>query len=116
VLLNLCLNARDAMPHGGRLEIETYTAEAGRALRESHPWVEPGRMVGVRVRDEGHGMDAETLERAFDPFFTTKEVGQGTGLGLSSAYGIVRQHGGVIRATSAPDKGTAVEVLLPPTD
>jgi signal transduction histidine kinase len=114
VVLNLCLNARDAMPDGGRLVVETFRTAVDRTVRASYPWVEVGPMVGLRVRDEGCGMDAATLDRAFEPFFTTKEVGQGTGLGLSSAYGIVRQHGGLIRATSAPGRGTSVEVLLPP--
>lgn len=113
VLLNLCLNARDAMPDGGRLLVETFLGHADSTTRESAPWVTPGPLVGIRVSDTGHGMDRETLDRAFEPFFTTKAVGEGTGLGLSSVYGIVRQHKGVIRATSEPGQGASIEVLFP---
>jgi len=100
VLLNLALNARDAMPERGTLRIETRRGQAG-------------RFVHLNVSDTGQGMDEETRARAFEPFFTTKPVGAGTGLGLSTSYGIVRQTGGSITLESAPGRGTRVEISLP---
>ncbi len=114
VMVNLILNARDAMRDGGRLTIETARVrldekESGRREVE----VEPGWYARIRVRDTGSGMDRPTLERAFEPFFTTKEVGQGTGLGLPSAYGTVKQSGGYIWIESSPGEGTEITIDLP---
>ena len=95
VLVNLCVNARDAMPDGGRLMIHVAERELEPRHRESHPWARPGRHVVVSVRDSGTGISPEVIDRVFEPFFTTKP--HGTGLGLASAYGIVKQHGGVLR-------------------
>ncbi len=99
LVVNLALNARDAMPEGGRLTIRTHAAEAAQAV--------------LRVEDTGMGMDDETRSRAFEPFYTTKEFGRGTGLGLTTVYGIVESAGGTIRVESAPGRGTTVEVALP---
>ncbi|MCB9915718.1 MAG: response regulator [Planctomycetes bacterium] len=110
VLLNLAANARDAMPAGGRLELETSVVELGARARHG---LAPGRYVALRVRDTGEGMDAATLERACEPFFTTKPVGQGTGMGLATVFGIVEQSRGHLSLVSAPGAGTTVEVLLP---
>jgi CheY-like chemotaxis protein len=108
VLMNLVVNARDAMPSGGAIAIETSNAEVG----EDNPTIEPGRYVTLTVRDSGHGIDAETLEQIFEPFFTTKETGKGTGLGLATVYGIVKQSGGYVVVDSEPDVGTAFTVYL----
>jgi PAS domain S-box-containing protein len=117
VLVNLAINARDAMPGGGTLTIETaevLVAEAtGAGTSDELP--PAGPYVRLVVRDTGHGMDEATQARAFEPFFTTKPVGQGTGLGLSTVYGVVRQSGGWARIVSAPGAGTAVEIDLPCT-
>ena len=104
VLMNLTINARDAMPNGGTLEIRTGAGDAGS---------EPGGTVALSVRDSGVGMDTRTRERLFEPFFTTKPVGQGTGLGLATVYGIVSQAGGRILVDSALGHGSTFEVLLP---
>ncbi|GEM_PF-1238632 len=112
VILNLAVNARDAMPRSGRLYIETEHRRITdrSAMAEA---VAPGPYVVLRVRDTGFGMDDDVLNKAFEPFFTTKESGQGTGLGLSTVYAIVKQYQGVIRLTSQPGIGTEFEVLLP---
>src|SRR5207237_1165815 len=92
ILLHLVTNARDAMPRGGTLHVEVRRARLGAADRPLHAWVEPGSYVSVALSDTGVGMDARTLARVFEPFFTTKPVGVGTGLGMSMAYGLVKQH------------------------
>jgi PAS domain S-box-containing protein len=111
LLVNLVVNARDAMPEGGPIYISTRTLLI--ASTEEQPGLVPGPHVALRVRDEGIGMDQRTVERVFEPFFTTKRLGEGTGLGLSVCYGIVRNAHGVIRVVSAPGKGTTFDILLP---
>jgi len=113
VIVNLCVNARDAMDRGGRLTIETEDMVVDGRFREAHPWAKHERYVLLTVTDDGSGMPAEVRERAFEPFFTTKGPQRGTGLGLSTVYGIVRQHDGMVELESAPDAGTTFKVYLP---
>ncbi|WP_051434508.1 cache domain-containing protein [Desulfonatronum lacustre] len=116
ILLNLANNAVDAMPEGGRLIIETSNVELDSNFVVSHPGSSVGCHVLLTVTDTGCGMDEATLKQAFDPFFTTKEVGQGTGLGLASVYGIVKSHGGYIHCYSEPGQGTTFRIFLPAAD
>ena len=117
VLLNLIVNARDAMPGGGRIVIGTSTAALERgAAAQVDTGLAPGSYVQLSVQDEGVGMDPATQARIFEPFFTTKEPGRGTGLGLSTAYGLLRQSGGAITVVSAPQQGATFVVYLPAVD
>jgi PAS domain S-box-containing protein len=113
VLLNLAVNSRDAMPKGGRLIVSTSPMDIDQAYVDQHPESRTGKFVCVTVMDTGCGMPPETLSRVFEPFFTTKEVGKGTGLGLATVYGIVKQHQGWIDVSSQVGIGTTFKIYLP---
>jgi len=116
LIVNLVVNARDAMPQGGTLRISTATVELDTEFARQHQGAAPGRYVCLTVQDTGSGMTADVLAHVFEPFFTTKPVGKGTGLGLATVYGIVKQNDGYITIDSAPGQGTTVTAYLPIVD
>lgn len=112
-IVNLCVNARQAMPEGGTLTLATQTVVLARDDLSGTPWASAGRFVTLSVEDTGVGMDESTVEHAFEPFFTTKPPGEGTGLGLATVYGIMKQHEGLVRVDTAPERGSRFELLWP---
>jgi two-component system, cell cycle sensor histidine kinase and response regulator CckA len=116
VILNMAVNARDAMPQGGSLVIGTSVAQISPEYASSHPEAKAGEFLCITVTDTGCGMDEQTKSRLFEPFFTTKEVGKGTGMGLATAYGLIKQHKGWIEAESEVGKGSRFKIFLPVSD
>jgi CheY-like chemotaxis protein len=116
VMMNLVVNARDAMPDGGKLTIETSNRFLSDEYASDHPWMKSGEYVRITVSDTGQGMDQEVLLHIFEPFFTTKKLGMGTGLGLATAYGIVHQAGGHIWLYSEPGVGSSFKLYFPRVD
>lgn len=114
-ILNLAINARDAMNHSGKLTIEAGNASLDDAYAEAHPHVVPGQYVALAITDTGSGMPHNFIEKVFDPFFTTKATRQGTGLGLSMVYGFIKQSGGHVKIYSEEGHGTTVRIYLPKT-
>jgi nitrogen-specific signal transduction histidine kinase len=112
-IVNLAINGRDAMPAGGSLRVELFNAELGEDVAAAHPEIQAGQYVALAVSDTGIGMDADTLSHAFEPFYTTKPPGAGTGLGLASVYGFVKQSGGFVYVGSEPGRGTDLTIYLP---
>jgi len=113
IILNLCVNSRDAMGDGGTLTIEMENQEIDAEFCETYTWASPGSFVKLSVTDNGCGMDSETQDRIFDPFFTTKKMGEGTGLGLSTVFGLVSQHNGLINVYSEVNIGTTFKIYFP---
>jgi PAS domain S-box-containing protein len=113
VIMNLALNARDAMPDGGKLTLATTRVEIDKASRVRNPESQLGPYICLAVKDTGHGMDPATVARIFEPFFTTKDPGRGTGMGLATVYGVLKQHGGWIEVDTAPGRGTTIRTFFP---
>jgi len=113
IVMNLAVNSRDAMPRGGKLRIATSQVEIGQDYAGQHADARPGSFVCLTVTDTGSGMDRKTLERIFEPFFSTKEVGKGTGLGLATVYGLVKQHQGWVEVSSTVNVGTSFSIFFP---
>ena len=113
MIMNLCINSRDAMPDGGILVIECRNTTLDENYCKLHVDAVPGEYVLLSISDNGKGMDKQTLEHVFEPFFTTKKTGEGTGLGLAMVYGIIKNHGGHITCASEPGKGTTFRIYLP---
>ena len=113
IIVNLCINARDAMPEGGSMVLSTVSVDLDQEFCSTHAWARPGRYARVMVTDIGTGIDPAVLDKIFEPFFTTKETGKGSGLGLSIIYAIVEQHAGLIDVASRPGKGTSISVYIP---